>query len=167
MIDFYWFAHDNGFLDREVAIEALVSGLRRALLEAPTLIAHYAENLVFLAPPKYSQLLEEAFQRVDVKWHLPLQDLRRMLHDAEFSMHMCRERRSSYRSVDKVISDGVMFDKVVHPKQTPHAPRPAPIMQLQPEVLSNSTIRNNVRTPRNALCPCGSGKKFKKCCLNR
>jgi len=167
MIDFYWNAQYYGFLDREVAIEALVSGLRRALLEAPALIAHYAENLVLFAPAEYPQVLEEAFQSADIEWHVPLQALRRMLHDAEFLKHMCEERHSSYRSVDTIISDGVMFDKVVPPQQTPKAPRTAPTLQLQPEVLSSDTIRNNARTPRNALCPCGSGKKFKKCCLNR
>ena len=27
--------------------------------------------------------------------------------------------------------------------------------------------RNNQKIGRNQLCPCGSGKKYKKCCLNR
>lgn len=27
------------------------------------------------------------------------------------------------------------------------------------------TIRNSLFVKRNALCPCGSGKKYKKCCL--
>ena len=26
---------------------------------------------------------------------------------------------------------------------------------------------NATKTPRNALCPCGSGRKFKRCCLRR
>jgi methionyl aminopeptidase len=26
--------------------------------------------------------------------------------------------------------------------------------------------KKNTKTPRNALCPCGSGKKYKKCCMN-
>lgn len=24
-----------------------------------------------------------------------------------------------------------------------------------------------IRTPRNAVCPCGSGKKFKLCCIGK
>jgi hypothetical protein len=28
-------------------------------------------------------------------------------------------------------------------------------------------IRDEIRVGRNDLCPCGSGKKFKKCCLNK
>ncbi len=26
---------------------------------------------------------------------------------------------------------------------------------------------NATKTPRNSLCPCGSGRKFKRCCLRR
>ncbi|MBK3517601.1 SEC-C domain-containing protein [Carboxylicivirga sp. N1Y132] len=28
-------------------------------------------------------------------------------------------------------------------------------------------IVNDVKTGRNDPCPCGSGKKYKKCCLNK
>jgi len=33
-----------------------------------------------------------------------------------------------------------------------HGPRPEPVRRVEPKV------------GRNELCPCGSGKKFKKCC---
>ena len=33
--------------------------------------------------------------------------------------------------------------------------------------ISNTPIRAEITPGRNDLCPCGSGKKFKKCCLNR
>jgi uncharacterized protein YecA (UPF0149 family) len=33
-----------------------------------------------------------------------------------------------------------------------HGPRPEPVRRAEPKV------------GRNELCPCGSGKKFKKCC---
>lgn len=29
----------------------------------------------------------------------------------------------------------------------------------------HTQIRNTITAGRNAPCPCGSGKKFKKCCL--
>jgi SEC-C motif len=157
----------NGFLDREVAISTLVAGLRRAMLEEPMLITSYAENLAFLAPKAHSQLLDEAFQRDDVEWFVPLPDLRRMVQDAKFAEAKFREHDRSYRIVSQVISEGVMFDRDVlqeKPRQTPaRVIQPQP----QPKVSSATTIRNDVRAPRNALCPCGSGKKFKKCCLNK
>lgn len=36
------------------------------------------------------------------------------------------------------------------------------------ERLNNSNVkRNNPEVGRNDPCPCGSGKKYKKCCLNK
>lgn len=32
---------------------------------------------------------------------------------------------------------------------------------------AKTIIRNNAKVGRNDLCPCGSGKKFKKCCLEK
>lgn len=29
---------------------------------------------------------------------------------------------------------------------------------------TRTTVRNTSRVERNDLCPCGSGKKYKKCC---
>ena len=37
----------------------------------------------------------------------------------------------------------------------------------QPEVTPPAIIQDNQRVGRNAPCPCGSGKKFKKCCMNK
>jgi len=37
--------------------------------------------------------------------------------------------------------------------------------QLPPEP-NSKVVRNSPKTGRNAPCPCGSGRKYKKCCLN-
>jgi len=37
----------------------------------------------------------------------------------------------------------------------------------QPKLNSPVTVQNEQRIGRNAPCPCGSGKKFKKCCMNK
>ena len=37
----------------------------------------------------------------------------------------------------------------------------------QPEVNPSITPQDKQRIGRNAPCPCGSGKKFKKCCINK
>lgn len=37
----------------------------------------------------------------------------------------------------------------------------------QPTFLPNTIIRQEARIGRNDPCPCGSGKKYKKCCLNK
>jgi uncharacterized protein YecA (UPF0149 family) len=33
--------------------------------------------------------------------------------------------------------------------------------------MSNPAPIRVTKTPRNALCPCGSGLKYKRCCLNK
>ena len=37
----------------------------------------------------------------------------------------------------------------------------------QPEVNPPLILQNKRRVGRNDPCPCGSGKKFKKCCMNK
>jgi uncharacterized protein YecA (UPF0149 family) len=39
-----------------------------------------------------------------------------------------------------------------HEHEHDHGPRPEPVRRAEPKV------------GRNDLCPCGSGRKFKKCC---
>ena len=49
---------------------------------------------------------------------------------------------------------------------TPNITSPSLIHQPQTQSVVG-TIRQAERTPRNARCPCGSGKKYKQCCLRR
>lgn len=165
MVDFYSNACGYRLMDPELAINALVAGLQRALLEEPVLIAPYAENLAFLTPNTHSHLLDEAFRRDDVEWRFPLPDLLRMAKDVEFAGDQFQQRSRRYRDVIRTITSGVMFD--VDELQEKPRSMPSQIYQPRQEVSSSTTIRKEVRTPRNAQCPCGSGKKYKKCCLNK
>ena len=38
---------------------------------------------------------------------------------------------------------------------------------VKKETANNNIIRLEPKISRNAPCPCGSGKKYKQCCLNR
>ena len=40
---------------------------------------------------------------------------------------------------------------------------PVPIVYFLPD-LNTTTVKNEEKIGRNAPCPCGSGKKYKKCC---
>ncbi len=52
------------------------------------------------------------------------------------------------------------------PRERPRIPVPRPTVQpLAPAVQKPS--RRAARVPRNAPCPCGSGKKYKQCCLRK
>lgn len=167
MVDFYVHACDLGNLDCETAINALITGLRRALFEAPILVAPYAENLAFLTPKTLSSFLDEVFCRENVDWFLNLPDLRRMTMDSQFAMDQFHHETRIYRNVNKLISQGVMFSEAALKENHSNLPNIHRFIELPPEKPSSSTIRNNDRTPRNGPCPCGSGKKFKKCCLHR
>lgn len=46
------------------------------------------------------------------------------------------------------------------------ASRP-PVVEDRDDSPSGSPVSTRVKTGRNDPCPCGSGKKFKKCCLNK
>lgn len=41
---------------------------------------------------------------------------------------------------------------------------PVPLVDFLPD-LNKTTVVNNKKVGRNELCPCGSGKKYKKCCI--
>ncbi|MDR0869671.1 MAG: SEC-C domain-containing protein [Planctomycetaceae bacterium] len=49
----------------------------------------------------------------------------------------------------------------------PAMPSPAPRITPPPQVQLNPEVPPFKKVPRNAPCPCGSGKKFKKCCGKR
>ncbi len=53
-----------------------------------------------------------------------------------------------YKKYIKVTDQGLFFKK----------------MKLEPT--EQQLVRRPPRVGRNEPCPCGSGKKFKKCCLN-
>jgi hypothetical protein len=41
------------------------------------------------------------------------------------------------------------------------------IKELLPDIAAPRTIKAGKTTQANALCPCGSGRKYKKCCRNK
>jgi uncharacterized protein YecA (UPF0149 family) len=49
----------------------------------------------------------------------------------------------------------------------PSPPEPAPARHDYPERKSAPFLRTEKPVGRNDPCPCGSGKKFKKCCMSR
>ncbi len=53
----------------------------------------------------------------------------------------------------------------MHSRQTKSLIRPSTLVDYRPKIKPHRTIRNPTRrTGRNHACPCGSGKKFKRCC---
>src|SRR5437763_8614306 len=69
----------------------------------------------------------------------------------------------------------LVFDAMPDPPEGPrdraiHTSEPAPAPQqrpVRPIAVPNSHICPEPKIGRNDYCPCGSGLKFKKCCLNK
>ena len=174
MVSYYSYACYRYALEREVAIEALAKGLRKALTQAPSLIGPFAENLAFLTPTEHALLLEEAFEGSDVEWEIAKDDLRHMMVDVRVAKEVFEEHFQIHQSIEEIVSAGEMFD-IAAIREKPAAPpvshrtvqRPTGLELTQPSFSVTGTIRNEERTSRNSSCPCGSGKKFKKCCMRK
>ena len=52
-------------------------------------------------------------------------------------------------------------------KYVPHPATGRTVGVCQPCAYGTVTLQPGEKTGRNEPCPCGSGRKFKKCCLNR
>lgn len=174
MVGYYSNACFRNALDREVAIEALAKGLRRALTETPSLVAPFAENLALLSPTEHALLLEEAFEGVDVEWRIAKDDLRHMMNDVRIAKEIFEDYFQIRQSILEIVSFEGMFDISAIDGTTPALPishrtgqSPSGLEATPPSFSVTGTIRNEERTSRNSPCPCGSGKKFKKCCMRK
>jgi preprotein translocase subunit SecA len=96
--------------------------------------------LIDIVEDKYIDLIREVFKTkpVDIYYDGDFEDI-------EISLGL-REQRSKQREkneIQKMLEDFEMEDRI------------------QPLISTSSKIG------RNDPCPCGSGKKYKKCCLNK
>jgi preprotein translocase subunit SecA len=74
-----------------------------------------------------------------------------------------RLQRRRYRLIDDVEQEMSWFSSVDHSAREPGVPRRAVPNSRRFE--SPTTYkRSGAKVGRNDPCPCGSGKKFKKCC---
>ena len=62
----------------------------------------------------------------------------------------------------------LIFENVHNPAQPPPEPDPpAPAPQIVHNSAQAPYRREHPKVGRNEICPCGSGLKFKRCCLNK
>jgi len=96
--------------------------------------------LVEFSGAKYIDVIREIFKtkEVDIMFVGDLEDIEMKLG--------LREKRTKPREKNKLEQMMEMF---------------------QLEEVSTQQVRTEPKIKRNDLCPCGSGKKYKKCCLNK
>ncbi len=68
--------------------------------------------------------------------------------------------------VEKIIMK-LMMGIIADEFEDPEKPRPRPSAGRHIPVIPETVKRTAPKVGRNEPCPCGSGKKYKKCCLNK
>jgi preprotein translocase subunit SecA len=76
---------------------------------------------------------------------------------AMFQQLLLRIREGAFRTFTRLRIEQPAEEDFQHKEHIPEAPAPA-------QEPSSGTVRNPAKIGRNDPCPCGSGKKYKKCC---
>jgi len=95
--------------------------------------------------------------------------------DTELSSQLLRLPPTCVEDTVEELRRWVSFKTTEKRPQQPPAPRPRDRVRPpsrarpQPKVTQPPVdqVASSTRVPRNAKCPCGSGKKFKQCCLRQ
>jgi hypothetical protein len=170
LADFYLLSAWRGFLPRGEAIERLMELWRSVQDEPPdsrpTLIF---ESLCIMSPQDYKPELLQALDEGMSGWRITPTEIREILEYPSRGERCVHEQLvKENRNVMKMIESSVMFDR-----EALDPPKPVlPVATSRPKFVaeplldrSSTTVRNTTsRAGRNDPCPCGSGKKYKKCC---
>lgn len=173
---FLYLVHE-GRISRDEAVRRLQRCLRRAIDDnIEEITGPLISEMLHYAPEEALADIREAFERGLVEEFLvQMRDVEQSVADGPSRLEDALKR-----------DDPVTIDTLEHLKTwasfQPKAPRPAgTISPLSPRELglpaphfetdeesyspkSQPVVARGPRTGRNDPCPCGSGKKFKKCC---
>ncbi|MHB1034039.1 MAG: DUF1186 domain-containing protein [Pirellulales bacterium] len=172
----------DGRLHRDEAVERLRRHLRTAIDEKDEDIASgvVCELLPF-GPKEAIEDIKEAYELGLVDPTLvSLEDAEQSIADGEAGMLKELERcpptgiedtiaelRQWYAFREKPARPVVPEAQPLPPPPRPLPPRPLPAAGAPAGLAAERVHSRGVRVGRNEPCPCGSGKKFKKCCLGR
>lgn len=163
---FYYLSAYSGFLRRTEAIDRLAELLRQTRGQSPILTASLAEALCLMSAVEHRSSVNDAIAAGRDCRRFSDGELLKMLDDPEQANAQIKKDLMKHRDVLEQIEASVMFDRaVLHPPKTQAHPshdqenhQPTPVQ----------TIRSAApKIGRNSPCHCGSGKKYKKCCLRK
>lgn len=162
----YWVR--DGRLSRAEAVKRLRSPLRAAIDAGDAEGVGFLVSELFDYSPRGAEAeIEEAFQRELVDPTL--------IGRQDFHAAMEAGEEHHAKALARCRPTGIK-DTVVHlaswhcfQPQKPSRPPPRNSREFSDEFgeADETVVHPSPRVGRNAPCPCGSGKKFKKCCLNR
>ena len=169
---FYPLLSWRGYLTREDAIEQLFCCWQETLSDESGQSARVADSLFemlcMMSPQQHRDtLLQKVEQGAGVYFSQP--QLREMLENPSQGDDQAWEWVKETRDAMKLIEASVMFDaSSLQPKKRSPIKAAPPQPSGGPLTAPTTTVRNTKPSPRrNEACPCGSGKKYKKCCLRK
>ncbi len=171
----------SGRLPREEAVELLRRHLRRELdgRDESLILTGLVCTLGHLAPKEAHEEIKEAFKRglVD-EFMIEMADIDRSITEGDAGVQRHLKRLKVFDDTIEELRHWAAFQP-----EPPAKPAPKPIPRSIPGSMSQAARPGSALPPktsaglpavqlaagkrvgRNAPCPCGSGKKYKKCCL--
>jgi hypothetical protein len=164
---FYPLSVWHGYVDRQQCIDQLLQLLDRYIDCEPLLPGAIYDALCLMSVPDDDPVVSHALELGICNQFISQQTARRCVDHPDQAGTAVWEIIREFRPATKAIEESIMFDRdAINPRPTP---RNRPASELTQESASSLTVVNDsaLHTPRNAACPCGSGKKYKKCCGKR
>jgi hypothetical protein len=164
----------DGHLQRDEAVRRLQQTLREALDQKDGEIACYLVSVLTSFGPKEAlEDIKEVYERDMMEPFLvSLEEVEQSIAEGEAGVYTELERCMPTGIEDTIeeLRTWASFREKPAKRPTPPLPTPPPPAPhfttseepIEPETIS--VLSRGPRSRRNDPCPCGSGKKFKKCC---
>jgi hypothetical protein len=149
----------EGELPREEVVTYFKSLFHTNLPKGPNLLVNFLVSCaVDIYPEELYEEVKEAFDKglVD-EWFMDLKFVESRLKEEKESA-LARLKAENYIFIRDTIAEMEQWDSFQPSKPTPVIYKPKPVVN-KPQ-----TVVNKQKVGRNEPCPCGSGKKYKKCC---
>ncbi len=160
----------RGELDRATAAKYLLDSFATLRPQRDSFVWYgWQSAIAMLGLSEYSALVKKAFDRSFIdRWIMGFEHFREDLERARASPDEPRgadgEDLTLFGDTIAELSTWHCFSQ----KYLDEIDRRALASAAMPQMGTQPTVRNPFKgVGRNHPCPCGSGKKFKKCCLNR
>jgi hypothetical protein len=161
----YVFLVRDGRLSPEEAVEGLRQHLRAALdAHDDEIVPFLISVLTCLGPREAMAEIEEAFTRelIDPLF-MKLSHVREAIKEGPKNVRRALNRCAPAGIVD-ALHELRQWAEVREPDQSPALSARDEVSYQHEEPVLHPIVRDQPRVGRNDPCPCGSGKKFKRCC---
>lgn len=142
-----------GLVYRQPCLQVVVEFLQRFDKDSKVLNSFAMCSLIELEAVEYIAIIREAFQQDCVDINIPGD-----LEDVEIALGL-RTKRDKPQPTYNYQSSGMLQQFDAYRQNSEHD-------GYLDDYMASEPVRLSPKVGRNDPCPCGSGKKFKKCCLH-